>query len=103
LATPEGLIKGAIVDWLRARKIFCWVNQAGKIPGRKLAKTGVTDILGIYNGRMLAIEVKAPTGKLTDEQAQFIWDVKSNGGLAFVARSVEDVEKALSNWKKEIA
>lgn len=95
MSTPEGDIKRAILDYLTARRIFHWVNQAGKIPGRRLLKTGITDILGCFNGKLLAIEVKAKTGKLTDEQAEFIYTVKQNGGIAFVARSVEDVEKVL--------
>lgn len=95
MSTPEGAIKALICQYLKSNNIFHWVNQAGKIPGRKLIKTGVTDILGCYRGKMLAIEVKAPSGKLTDEQAEFIYAVRSNGGIAFVARSVEDVKENL--------
>lgn len=98
MSTPEGEIKKQIIEWLKLKRIFHWTNQAGKIPGRKLLKVGIADILGIYNGRMLAIEVKAGTGKLTDEQAEFIYSVRTNGGIAFVARSIEDVEKGLSNY-----
>lgn len=95
MSTPEGDIKRKILTYLEARGIFHWVNQAGRIPGRKLIKTGVTDILGCFQGRMLAIEVKAPSGKLTDEQAEFIFAVRSAGGIAFVARSVEEVAQKL--------
>lgn len=93
--TPEGLIKKAICDYLKARGVFHWINQTGKMPGRKLAKTGVTDLLGCFRGKLLAIEVKAPTGKLSDEQAEFIFSVREAGGIAFVARSIADVEKQL--------
>lgn len=98
MSTPEGQIKRQILDWLKIKRIFHWTNQAGKIPGRKLLKVGIADILGCYNGRLLAIEVKAENGKLTDEQTKFIYDVKSNGGIAFVARSIEDVEHGLNGY-----
>ena len=49
--TPEGEIKKAICEYLLARGVFFWVQQAGKIPGRinrsKFLRNGVADILGI--------------------------------------------------------
>jgi len=38
----------------------------------------------------LAIEVKTPSGKLTDEQKNFLYAVNTAGGVAFVARSPEE-------------
>jgi hypothetical protein len=46
-------------------------------------------------GRFLAIEVKRPGNKASPEQQQFIDTINEAGGLAFVARSVEEVERAL--------
>lgn len=96
MSTPEGLIKRQILDYLEIRRVFHWVNQAGKIPGRRLLKVGISDILGIYNGKPLAIEVKSEKGKLTDEQQQFQQEFRENGGIAFVAKSIEDVERNLN-------
>jgi hypothetical protein len=54
----------------------------------------VSDILGcLPDGRFLAIEVKSDNGHATDEQAAFIADVIRHGGVAFVARSMDDVEQ----------
>lgn len=94
--TPEGLVKRAICDHLKARQIFFWINQAGKMPGRKLAKVGITDILGIYKGKFLAIEVKSAKGSTTLDQIIFMREVRAAGGIAFVARSVLDVERELT-------
>lgn len=58
-------------------------------------RKGVSDILGIYNGKFLAIEVKSEKGKVSPAQALFLSDVRLNGGLGFVAKSIEDVAKAL--------
>jgi hypothetical protein len=53
---------------------------------------GMSDILGILKtGRTLAIEVKNRTRKVDPHQQQFLDDINAGGGLAFVARSVDDV------------
>ena len=43
--------------------------------------------------RWLAIEVKSATGQPTPEQTAFLAAVVKAGGLAFVARSVRDVQE----------
>jgi hypothetical protein len=62
------------------------------------SKRGVSDILGVLpGGRFLAIEVKAPNGKLTDHQKQFLEEVLSNGGFGLIARSPEEVKAEFAN------
>ena len=57
----------------------------------KLAAPGVSDLIGwTEGGRFVAIEVKGPRGRITDEQAAFLDLVRRSGGLAGVARSVAD-------------
>ena len=52
---------------------------------------GSSDLIGIApDGRFLAVEVKAPKGRVTDKQQSFINNVIQQGGLAGVARSVND-------------
>lgn len=89
--TPEGMLKKQICQYLEARKIFFWVNQAGKIPGRRLLKTGISDILGIYKGRPLALEVKAAKGRVSEEQKMFLEEWTAHGGIGGIVRSLEDV------------
>jgi len=43
-----------------------------------------------------SIEVKTPTGRLRPEQRQWIDAVTAAGGIAGVARSVEDAKALLS-------
>lgn len=50
---------------------------------------GVSDIIGIVGGRFLAIEVKAEKGYLTPEQRLFLVKVNEEGGIGFVARSLD--------------
>lgn len=52
---------------------------------------GGSDLIGLcHGGRFVAIEVKTMTGVVSQAQRQFISIVRKNGGLAGVARSVQD-------------
>lgn len=100
--TPEGEIKKGICDYLAARGVFFWIQPAGKIPGRRNTsrhmRNGIADILGIYRGRMLAVEVKTKEGRLSPEQVEFLDLVNRRGGIGVVARSIEDVQAALKRF-----
>lgn len=62
----------------------------------RYAINGVSDILGIYKGRMLAIEVKRPQNKeRPDHQTHFINMINRHGGIAFFATSIDDVVRGL--------
>lgn len=111
--TPEGRIKNLICSWLKIHGYFFWVNDSVGIydPIKKTFRAnkspyrikGVADILGILKGgRILAIEVKTPTGRLTLEQNTYLNLVNAAGGLAFVARGIEDCEKHLNPNKERL-
>lgn len=103
--TPETIVKNNILSYLKSKRIFCWPNDSVGIfdPIKKIYRkrhsqyhlNGVSDILGIYEGKLLAIEVKSKTGRLSPEQVWFLAEVKAKGGIAFMARGIEDVEKNL--------
>lgn len=67
------------------------VVQLGSIGGRTNSARGMADIIGVYRGRFFAIEVKTPKGVVAPHQQRYIDDVNRAGGLAFVARSLDDV------------
>lgn len=56
-----------------------------------MGEKGISDIIGCFKGRFLAIEIKTENGKVSEYQQRFIDNVNEAGGLAFVARSIEDV------------
>lgn len=56
---------------------------------------GIPDLLGIWRGLPLAIEVKNEKGKVSPAQAGFLLKFEKAGGIAFVARSLDDVLKKL--------
>jgi len=100
----EKEIENLILDYLSYRPGYYWKNQSVGIydpTKRKFRKSnnrhhilGVADILGVKNdGQFVAIEVKTKKGRLSDNQKAYLQKVEANGGLAFVARSIEDVKE----------
>jgi hypothetical protein len=73
-------------------------NNVGKLQDRKgmwvafgIGGKGGSDLIGIQRGgRFAAIEVKVPGEKPTEDQVSFIEAVKRAGGVAGVARSVDE-------------
>ena len=101
----EKQIENAILDYLTLLPGAYWKNNSVGVydpikkvhrkPG-KHHRNGVSDILGVDgSGRFIAIEVKTSKGKLSENQKIFIQDINNHGGLAFVARSVDDVRERL--------
>ena len=59
------------------------------------APPGTPDLLGVWNGRALAIEVKNAKGKQRPEQIAFQKAWEARGGLYILARSVDDVTQRI--------
>ena len=68
-----------------------YADKTGRRPVRVLVN-GWPDLTGWRrsDGRMVLIEVKTPTGRVSMEQARLIDLARAAGCLAGVARSVED-------------
>jgi len=99
--TPEGKAKSTILRYLERRGFFAWNNPSGAVriaPDRWLhfGKKGSADILGcLPGGRFLAVEVKAPAGRLAPEQSAFMEKVRGLGGVSIVVRSFKELDQAL--------
>lgn len=106
--TPEGRVRNEICSYLAIHRVMFFIHDSvgiySEARGRFLANRspyrlkGVADILGIYRGFPLAIEVKSARGKLSEHQAYFLDRWREAGGIAIVARSVEDVERGLNDF-----
>jgi len=59
------------------------------------AVTVTPDMVGQQVAVFLSIEVKTATGRLSSEQQQWLDAVQAAGGIAGVARSVEDAQALL--------
>ena len=85
-----------------------WRNNTGALQDKtgRLVRYGLckgsSDLIGICpDGRFLAVEVKNNTGRATEDQLRFIDAVRSKGGRAGVARSVDDALRILEMTCKE--
>ena len=105
----EADVQRAILDYLKAHPKVAWAQRinSGKVRTAhgswfSGADEGTTDIIGmLVGGRLLAPEIKRDEkqaridAKKKPKQIVFIKMVNDNGGLAFVAWSVEMVEEML--------
>ena len=82
------------------KKILAACNSRGgyffKIHGSPFQKKGISDILGVYRGRFIGLEVKKDEkGEATELQKDFLRKVRRAGGVARLIHSVEEAEAIL--------
>lgn len=103
-AATESSILTACLQLLQLRGVMAWRSNQGTIPladgrpRRFRGLRGVADILGIApdgSGRLLAIEVKRPGGRLSPDQRAFIDAVRRFGGVAAVITDVGELDELL--------
>lgn len=90
-------IQKAIIDQFEYRKaVVVKINNVGirkangsYIPPREV---GVSDLIILYKGKYIALEVKAGKNKPTDNQLRFLERVRKSGGIA---EWVSDVNEAI--------
>ncbi len=102
---PDAAALVEVLQALRGNPAVAWVERqntgAAKVGERfiRFGWRGCSDLLGMLkDGRLLAVEVKAPSGKLRPEQAEFLSLVRRFGGVAFVARDCRDVSRKLVEY-----
>ena len=113
----QNAIRNGLTDhglYFRANVGRAWTgNQVERLPGRRVLIHGARpfdtglppgfsdlfgntpvvitpEMVGQTIGVFTVMEVKTPTGRLSDVQRRFLQAVNDNGGRAGVARSVED-------------
>lgn len=101
-ARSETTISGMIRSYLNARGFTVWRNNTGvwRTGQGHVIRNGMKgspDLMGFTpEGYFLGIEVKKPNKKITEYQKEFARMVReTDHGIYIVARSVEDVQKAL--------
>lgn len=102
----ENQIQRRILDALAmVPGLRIWRNNTGR-RGRVTYGLcrGSADLIGLVNGRFVALEVKTPRGKTTEDQEAFMQTVWQHGGFATVVTSVEQaleaIERARGGAKK---
>lgn len=80
----------------RVPGLVLWRNNVGlaEMHGRKVrfgvGGPGGADLIGVFNGRFVAVEIKTPTGRQSEEQRTFQQLVEKKGGIYVVLHSVDE-------------
>ncbi len=101
MKNKEQDIQKSIIDYLRLKKYVIikhhstgFTVREGKSVAFRYGEKGVSDLIACAPWMQFwAIEVKRKYGKPTEDQLDFIARVNKNGGVAFVAYSIDDVIK----------
>jgi hypothetical protein len=92
--TPEGKIQTEIIKYLKDNKIWHFRYNAS-------VTYGMPDIIAIYHGYFIGIEVKTEVGIATELQKRMEKSIKEAEGYYIFATSVDDVYKLLRRIEKE--
>lgn len=104
MKATEAQIVRAVLDYCFARGVFVWRNNSGAAKTERggfvrFGSAGSPDILGcLPGGRLLAIECKTETGKLSQDQEQFLGHLRALGAVVVVARGINDIEACLREF-----
>lgn len=111
LTPTEATVQNAVLRFLGVHPRVAWAHRFntgahvvrhqhrdGTASSRfiRYAFPGCSDILGqLVDGRFLAVECKRPGEYPTAAQKAFLGRVRDNGGVAILARSIDDVRRIL--------
>jgi hypothetical protein len=103
-------LQAAVVEYLRLRGVpgllFIAVPNGGSRDVREAAQlkrqgvlAGAADILLWCNGKSHALELKAPGGRLSEPQAEFLSRFESAGGYSACAQGLDAALATLLAWE----
>src|SRR6516165_10331839 len=109
LQPSENQVHTAVVGHLRlrAKPDVLWLHvpngeRRDKITGAKLKRMGVlagaSDFLFWHNGNSFALELKAPDGRLSEAQLDFLARFNDAGGHSAVAEGIDRALAVLESW-----
>lgn len=96
--SPEAM---ATCHYLRIKRQFFWVQpnrgffdtriQRFRKDTNPYCRNGVPDILWVYQGQLIGIEMKRPKGgRQSDAQKEFQKDLEDAGGIYILAKGADD-------------
>ena len=101
VAVPLAAVRAAATA-LRRGNIQAALRMLDQAPALHFGVNGQADLSGIIGGdnpnrgRRLEIEVKKPDGRQSEEQRNYQQMIERFGGLYVLARSTDDVQRALT-------
>ena len=84
----ESEIRAEVKEYLQWTGWFVFHHLQGGVGVYR----GLPDLQAVRGGKTVYIEVKRPTGKLSEHQRKFKERIEAAGGTYIVARGVADVE-----------
>ena len=108
MGTTENKVQNEVCKYLRKKRVFffrvnnmpVWDKKLGiyRSMGEYSIK-GVPDVLAVSrDGRMIGIEFKSKTGRLSADQFFFSQRLMDRGGEYHVIRSIEDIKELDKLW-----
>jgi hypothetical protein len=96
-----------ITDYLTLKRIFWYRNNSGAMVSEykgvkrfmRFGATGSPDIICVFFGRFVGIEVKTESGKQSEHQKAFAEKLRKAGGEYILARKLEDVRAFFEKGK----
>lgn len=100
----ESLLQDRIRLILGADSAGCWwrnnVGVAQSSSGHTIRyglSNGSADLIGVFRGRFVAVEVKTPTGKQSADQVRWQSLIESKLGIYAIVRSEDDARSLLQD------
>lgn len=97
----KGEIRESALKELSYKGYQVWRQNNIAVKGRKfIGRLGVADIMGFdkNTGRVVACEIKTVNDRLSDDQKEFLTDVKKANGIALIAKQSETGAVVLEPW-----
>lgn len=85
MKNKETDLQNKVISYLDGRQIFNFRYQAAS------NQYGMPDIIAIYRGYFIGLELKTDDGKPTELQLRMLNAIKNAGGYADIIRSVTDI------------
>lgn len=114
---PEDDIQKAVVSHLRARGVpglvFWHTPNSSKLGGKRTKdgvpleairlkkmgfRAGVSDLTLVHAHNIYALELKAPGGRPSEKQLEFIEDMERAGAFTCVCEGIDRALKTLEAW-----
>lgn len=79
-----------VIKYLKEQKIWHYRTQMGQ-------QSGIPDIIAVYEGMFIGLELKRPDGKgkATQQQLKVLEDITNAGGIARLVSNLDEVKTAL--------
>lgn len=114
---PEDDIQKAVVSHLQARGVpglvFWHTPNSSKLGGKRTKdgvpleairlkkmgfRAGVSDLVLIHSEKIFALELKAPGGRASSSQLEFIADMNRAGAFTCVCEGLDPALRTLEQW-----